>query len=269
MHDTDLTRLLSDTGVTNLRHFETIGSTNTEALNWAESGALDFSLVIAEEQTSGRGRFDRNWVTQRGSSLAFSLILCPSEAEKSTIALLAPLCGIAVQSAVATVAQLEAEIKWPNDVLINRKKFCGILVEAAWREGQLRGVVLGIGINVNVGSVPPNASNSFPATCLQEAAGKPIDRFALLHEILLAIGHWRSKLGTDDFIERWQRKLAFKDEWVRVEHADKSPTIGKVAGISPSGELVLLDENGAKINVMTGDVRLRPMTHNNDGVQHA
>ena len=261
----ELEKALHGTAVKHWRQFEIIGSTNDEALAWAESGAPDFSLVIADKQSGGRGRFDRVWTTEPGSSLAFSLILRLSETERAHIPQYAPLCGIAVHSAVEQLLGISAEIKWPNDVLINRKKFCGILVEAAWRDGALLGVVLGIGLNVNTGSVPSSTAQGFPATCLQQAAGRPVERFALLRDTLLALAQWRSRLGTPEFIQCWQNNLAFRGEWVRIEHGEKPATIGKIIGIDDSGQLLLSDEQGAMISVLTGDVRLRPITGSNQG----
>ena len=240
-----------------IRAYETIGSTNDEALEWIDQGATDFSLVIADEQTKGRGRFDRKWVTRPGSSLAFSLILLPTEAEKEKISLFAPLCGIAIWQALNDRLNLTAEIKWPNDILINRQKCAGILVEAAWKESEMRGVVLGIGININPASIPPIEHQMFPPTCIETALGQPVDRFDLLAAVLTALQDWRPMLGSQAFFNYWQDHLAFIGEWVRIEQSPKPSIIGIVKGIDPDGCLLLTLPDGKEKAVSIGDVHLR------------
>lgn len=257
MDITTLKNKLKDVPLTGLRAFDTIGSTNDEALEWVEQDAPDFSLVIADEQTKGRGRFDRKWVTKPGSSLAFSLILKPSEAEKEKIPLFAPLCGIAVWQALLDQFNLSAEIKWPNDILINRQKCAGILVEAAWKEDQMKGVVLGIGINISPSSIPPVEHQMFPPICIETALGEPVDRFDLLAAVLNAIHDWRPMLGSQAFFDYWQEHLAFKGEWVRIEQSPKPSIIGIVNGIDPDGCLILRLPDGKDKAISIGDVHLR------------
>lgn len=249
---------LSNTKVPQVRYFDTIGSTNDEALAWVNSGAEDFSLVIADEQTKGRGRFDRRWITRPGSSLAFTVILKPRENEAGMIPLFSPLCGIAVREAVQNSLNTAVEIKWPNDVLINRRKFCGILVEASWLENALKGIVLGIGINITRDSVPPMENQQFPATSLEHETSRQLDRFSLLQNVLLSLDQWRGKLGSDEFMKEWQNHLAFIGEPVRIEHSGKPSIIGKMKGIDAQGNLVLSLEDGQEMSFEIGDVHLRP-----------
>jgi len=250
--------VLKKTALTELRYFDSIGSTNTEALQWAADGAPDFALVIADEQTNGRGRFDRRWITNPGSSLAFSLILKPSTQETWNVAFFSPLCGIAVQEAVSSLLGLNTLIKWPNDVLIDGKKFCGILVEAAWHGSEVQGVVLGIGINISPDSLPDAMHQNFPATCLENALGAQVDHFQVLARVLESIEKWRGELGSTAFMHQWESHLAFMGEWVRIEHSEKPSIIGRVKGIDHKGHLVLVEENGNEIDIEIGDVHLRP-----------
>lgn len=265
MIPTSLQTCLSHTRVNQIKYFESIGSTNDEALAWIHSGAEDFSLVIANEQTKGRGRFDRHWVTRPGSSLAFTLILKPKPNEKEMIPLFSPLCGIAVREAVEKCLGTTVEIKWPNDVLINRKKFCGILVEASWIESELAGIVLGIGINISRDSVPPMEFQQFPATSLENETSLSINRFEILQNVLLSLDQWRVKLGTSEFMETWENHLAFVDEQVRIEHSEKPSIIGKMKGINPQGNLVLVLDGGQEMSFEIGDVHLRPGTSTDSG----
>ncbi len=240
-----------------MRAFDTIGSTNDEALAWLENGCNDYSLIIADEQTKGRGRFDRKWVTRPGASLAFSLVLKPTLEETAHLQLFAPLCGLAVWQALHDLYRLDAQIKWPNDVLIERCKCAGVLVEAAWTEAELKGIVLGIGINISEGSLPPSTDRLFPVSCLETAIGHPVDRFEVLSAVLRSIITWRSKLSNPEFISAWQSHLAFLGEPVMIVQSPKSSIIGVVKGIDNHGRLILVREGGIEAAIEVGDVHLR------------
>jgi BirA family biotin operon repressor/biotin-[acetyl-CoA-carboxylase] ligase len=127
MNEEKLIEKLQGLQITEMRFFETIGSTNEEALQWAINGAKDNSLVIANQQTAGRGRRKRRWITIPGSSLAFSLILKPTEKEMLHLPLFSPLGALAVSEAAESLCKIPAQVKWPNDVLLHRKKAAGIL----------------------------------------------------------------------------------------------------------------------------------------------
>src|SRR5215210_2102100 len=131
MDQNELRRALSKLPLGDIRYFDSIGSTNNEALAWAASDAKDFSLVIADEQTAGRGRLDRKWFTPKGTALAFSLILRPSADEERHLTRTVGLAALAIANSLRT-RELIAQIKWPNDVLLNGRKVAGILVESVW-----------------------------------------------------------------------------------------------------------------------------------------
>jgi len=252
-----LAEALKYTPVKEFRYFDTIGSTNDEAQTWADSGASDFSLVVADEQTKGRGRFSRRWVTNLGSSLALSLIIHPDPSEIQKIALFAPLCGLALRDLLQSRLGLLAEIKWPNDVLLSGKKTAGILVEAAWTDDKVAGIILGIGINISRSSLPPDNSQIFPATCLESELGHPVDRLEILVALLNSLSRWRKQLGTPYFFEEWQKHLAFKNKRVRIEDSQKTSIIGTVKGIDAKGNIVLILDNGLEQDFTAGDVHLR------------
>ncbi len=254
-----LTAALAPIKLADLRVFDTVGSTNDEALAWLDAGASDCSLVISDEQTKGRGRFDRRWVTRPGSALAFSLILKPNQFETTKLALFAPLCGLAVHDALKDLYSLDTEIKWPNDILIQRQKCCGILVEAAWTSNQPRGIVLGIGINITPESVPPIDLLRFPATCLETSLARPVDRIQVLAAIISHILTWRPQLATKEFFAWWQDHLAFRGEQVVITQAQKPSIIGIEKGIDTAGNLVLTLENNIEMAFEVGDVHLSPM----------
>jgi BirA family transcriptional regulator, biotin operon repressor / biotin---[acetyl-CoA-carboxylase] ligase len=248
---------LAGTAVSEFIAFDSIGSTNDEALDWLNRGSPDWALVVADEQTQGHGRFTRHWVTNPGSALAFSLILKAHNIDPLKLSLFSPLCGVAIHEALKAKFNLITQIKWPNDVLFDEQKFAGILVEAVWHNTNLVGLVLGIGINITPGSIPAPEQLSFPATCLESALGHPLDRFSLLHEILLSIQKWSLKVGSVEFFNVWDENLAFKGHRVKIEHSEKSSIIGIEKGINQNGSLVLIQDDGTEIPFEIGDVHLR------------
>jgi BirA family biotin operon repressor/biotin-[acetyl-CoA-carboxylase] ligase len=165
VNEADLKTALSGLPLGQIHYFSEIGSTNDFAHTLLEEGAADGALVVADAQTQGRGRLGRKWITVPGAALAFSLALKPEAHELEHLAFFAPLAGLAVCQALVENYGLPAEVKWPNDVLIERRKTCGILVEAVWQGSQLQGVVAGIGVNVASSAVPPDDEVLFPATC--------------------------------------------------------------------------------------------------------
>jgi BirA family transcriptional regulator, biotin operon repressor / biotin---[acetyl-CoA-carboxylase] ligase len=237
--------------------FNRIGSTNDFARSLLENGAGDGTLVIADEQTLGRGRLDRRWITPPGSALAFSLVLRPTPLEQTVIGRFAPLCGLAVCKALAEKYGLKAEVKWPNDVLLDRRKTCGVLVEAHWLGTNLQGLVAGIGVNVSPPSVPDKTQVLFPATCVEDHSGARVEREDLLSAILNALLQERGRIVSPDFLADWEARLAFKSEWVTVEGSSSS-LVGRVLGVAPDGGLRLQPESGPEVVVNVGDVHLRP-----------
>lgn len=257
MVSSDLRERLADLGIPDLRYFDTIGSTNDEAMAWAERDAPDFALVVADRQTRGRGRLGRHWVTNPGAALALSVVFRPQPAEMTNVAQFSPLGGLGVASALESLG-LAAQIKWPNDVLANRKKLCGILAEAVWSGSELRGLVVGIGVNVAPESVPPPEEVMFPATCVECELGKPVDRLGLLRRILSEIQAWRGRLGQDEFLAAWEAHLAFRGEMVKVDPPGAAAVHGRLAGVDAQGNLRLRLENGEDVLLAAGDVHLRP-----------
>lgn len=256
MNQNELKKALSKLPLGDVRYFESIGSTNNEALAWATGGARDLSLVIADEQTAGRGRLDRKWFTPKGTALAISLILRPTDGEKSHLSRIVGLAALAVADSLRTRG-LVSQIKWPNDVLLNGRKVAGILVESVWSGEEVDGLVIGIGMNVLKEAVPSADVLFFPATSLEESLGPHIERGKLLQDILAGLIALRSHLGSDSFIASWEKALAFRGEQVQAEQ-DGSLITGKLIGLESDGSLRLVDEAGKSITVRFGDVRLRP-----------
>lgn len=258
MDETTFRKLLADLPFKNLRYFDQLGSTNDEALAWATQHAPDMSLVYTEEQTSGRGRMGRGWFTPPGAALALSLILRPQASERESIALFSGLGALSLATALKKYG-ITAQIKWPNDVLINRHKTAGVLVETVWMGTEAESVVLGIGVNVAPESVPPLEMLNFPATCVLSEAPLPIERFDLLHTLLMELIAWRPKLASDEFLRAWDESLAFRGETVRVLVGEAESVVGQVAGLETDGSLRLSLDQGKTRIVRFGEVHLRPL----------
>lgn len=257
MDQNELKKVLSSLPLGDIRYFDSIGSTNNEALAWGTSGAKDLSLVIANEQTAGRGRLDRKWFTPKGTALALSLILRPTAEEKPYLTRIVGLAALAVADSLRTRG-LVSQVKWPNDVLLNGRKVAGILVESVWSGEDVDCLVIGIGVNVLKEAVPSDELLLFPATSLEESLGPAVQREKVLQDILAAMIALRPHLGSDSFISSWEKALAFRGEEVQVEQGDGTLLTGKLLGLEPDGSLRLSDDKSASITVRFGDVRLRP-----------
>ena len=163
------------------------GSTNTDLLARAASGAAEGLVLAAEEQTAGRGRLGRSWVTPPGTALAFSVLLRPAAVPAARRGWLPLIAGISVAAAARAVSGVDARLKWPNDVLIGDGKLAGILAEAAGDA-----VVIGIGMNVLTppGELPAGPGGLRPTSLL--ASGAPVAREAVLTGIC---GRWASGMS--------------------------------------------------------------------------
>jgi BirA family biotin operon repressor/biotin-[acetyl-CoA-carboxylase] ligase len=258
-----------------LRYYDRTGSTNVEAGNWADRGAPDLALVIADEQTTGKGRYNREWLTIPGVSLAFSLVIRKFEQiashriEEFTHPEIFPrmtaLGSLAVSQALKKKYNLIAQIKWPNDVLLNGCKIAGILTETHWQGDHPMAAILGIGVNVGPESVPSEKELIFPATCVQASLGHPISRLELLRSILEQILEWRDRLALPEFLKVWEEQLAFRGEWVDIivePGSDKQEVYqGLLLGLDCLGGLRLRDRSGQEYTLRMGDMRLRPSAH--------
>lgn len=256
--ETQYRKTLKNLPLGDIHYHHSIGSTNDEALALAVQDVPDLTLIIADEQTSGRGRLDRKWFTPLNSALAMSLILRPTQMEKTHPSRATGLLAVSLAASLRTLG-LTPQIKWPNDVLLNGHKVAGILVEMVWMGDELEALVLGLGVNVLKESVPPAEQVLFPATSIDDALGQPVDRATLLGNIISYMLEWRPKLGTDAFIKAWEENLAFYGQQVQVEDGDGERVTGKILGLDLDGGLRLRDEHGKSVTVHFGEVHLRPL----------
>lgn len=251
-------RALAKLPLASCRYYDTIGSTNDKALAWASRGAPDFSLIIADEQTSGRGRMERAWFTPPHSALAMSLILHPTTVERAHPSRTTGLLAVSLAESLLKLG-LAPQIKWPNDVLLAGRKVAGILVESSWMGEELEALVLGMGVNVLNPSVPPADQLLFPATSIETELGHPVDRAGLLADILTRVLDLRPTLGTDVFLKAWEARLAFRGQQVQVEDRSGKSISGELIGLESDGSLCLRNEDGKSVTVHSGEVHLRPL----------
>jgi BirA family biotin operon repressor/biotin-[acetyl-CoA-carboxylase] ligase len=234
--------------------YQQIGSTNDQARQFAAAGGPEGLLVVADEQTAGRGRRERRWLTPPGTALALSVVMRPAlPAARSTR--LVMVAGLAVCDAVEQTAGLRPALKWPNDVLIGGRKAAGILVESALAGEAVEYAVAGIGLNV---SWAPGAEDvDFPATCLEAEAGRVVGRRELLRAVLAALEARYLQLDTEALYLDWRAHLAYIDTPVELR-TETEVLAGRIQDVDPDGALVFRTEAGEARHVLAGDVHLRP-----------
>ena len=257
MNEHSLREALKDLEIGQIHFFEETDSTNERALVLSGQGAPEFTLVIAERQTAGRGRFGRRWETAPGTSLAFTVIFFPTAKEQERLSLFSFLGAVAVCRSIEAVCPIEPRIKWPNDVLLDGKKACGILAETSWQGNKIEGLVLGIGINLLHGSIPPAELLMYPATCVQAHCGNEINSLAFLKTVINELKIWRPKLLSLEFLNAYRSRLAFLGEMVTLSPIEGEAVHGIMAGIDNSGNLILKGSDGSEKPYPIGDMRLR------------
>mgnify|MGYP002395868590 CR=1 FL=1 len=235
------------------RYFHEVGSSNDHALAWASSGASDWSLVVADSQTAGRGRKGRRWVTTAGEALAMSLVLRPSEQEIAHFSRFTALAALGLIQALGKMG-LQGEIKWPNDILLGKEKVAGVLVEADWQGNEMNGLVVGMGVNITQASVPERAQLRYPATSIEAVLGKKINRWRLLVDILSAMMTVRSYLSEDAFVREWNEKLAFRGDCVVFRLPGENPEPMRLVGVTQGGQLSLELTDGQRIEAVSGEI---------------
>ena len=240
----------------NLRFFDEIDSTNNELRRIAENGAPDGTLAIAEIQTAGKGRRGRAWTSPRGSGIWMSFLLRPDFAPEYA-SMLTLVTAMAVEKGIRQQTGLDCQIKWPNDIVLNGRKICGILTEMSTEEDSIRYVVVGIGINVNTKEFPEEISKT--ATSLAIETGHPVRRAPLVASILKAWEEYyetyKKTLDLSLLKEEYNARLVNLGREVKVL-APKGDDVGVSGGITDTGELIV-EVDGEKREVMSGEVSVR------------
>jgi BirA family biotin operon repressor/biotin-[acetyl-CoA-carboxylase] ligase len=253
------TERLKDLPLGELYLYQEVDSTNLEAEKLIKEGAAPFSLILADSQTAGKGRQDRTWITRPGQALAFSWVIYPEKGriQPETLGRISGLGALAVSEAIQEEFELEGEIKWPNDVLVDGHKIAGILVEAHWEGCELLDVILGIGINIGLDSIPADPDFKFPATSLEASSGKKINRLEFLVTVLESLLKWYRRLAEPSLIKAWNEHLAYKNQVVSIITPRGPLAEGKLIEVGEDGSLTLEMSSGAPRHFHSGEIQLR------------
>lgn len=241
----------------NLLFFEKVDSTNNMVRTLAEQGAPEGTLVVAANQTAGKGRRGRSWSAPEGTSIAMSILLRP-EFPPERASMLTLVMAMAIARGIREMTGLDAGIKWPNDIVADGKKLCGILTEMSTEMEYIRYVVIGVGINVSMKEFPDELKQK--ATSLELCVGRPVKRAPLIDACMRAFEEYYEKyLQTLDLSllqEEYNRELVNVGREVTVL-APAGDYTGVSHGINREGELVVELAGGEIRNVVSGEVSVR------------
>jgi len=240
-----------------LEVYDEIGSTNDRVRELGEAGAPEGTLVAANHQTAGKGRRGRVWQTPAGTALAFSLLLRP-QIPPERVSMLTLAAAVAVRRGIEKASGLACRIKWPNDIVHDGKKICGILTELSAEMEQVRFCIVGIGINVTVQSFPPELSDK--AASILTETGRAVSRSVLLGDILTAFEEiYADVVRTQDLsslIPEYEQNMAGIGEPVVIEDPQHRRQ-AECQGISPLGAMRVKNPDGTEENIISGEVSVR------------
>lgn len=232
------------------RFYPQVDSTNDLARAWLLDGAPQGAAVIADEQVKGRGRKGRYWHTPPGVALAVSVILRP---RPETLHQITMLGALAISDMLQKIGAADVGIKWPNDVLLNQRKVSGVLLEAEWDGELLRGVILGMGVNVRMDFTGTEIENT--AISIEPALNNRFERTTLLAHLLEQIDAWVAKLGSTELFETWRSRLVTVGRPVIVHTSDSTLT-GTAEDVDREGALFVRDSNHALHRIVAGDIEM-------------
>ena len=239
-------------------HFFKVDSTNNVALELGQAGEAHGALIVAEEQTAGRGRLGRAWHSEKTSGIYASVLLRPPISPVQA-PLLTLIAGLAAREAVAEQTGLHPDIRWPNDLVLHGKKFCGILTEMHAEPDRVRFAVIGIGMNVNNARVPEELAAI--ATSLRMESGRTHARLELLVRLLRHLERYYNQFlaeGAAPLVARFSEVSTFaRGKRVRISAGAESYT-GTTAGLEPNGMLRVERDDGSTVVVLAGDVAEAP-----------
>ncbi len=233
-------------------HFSQVDSTMDVARKEALWGAPAGTVIVAEQQTAGKGRLQRNWLSPAGG-LALSVIFRPN---LDNLPYMIMIASLAVAEAIRKTTGLKPQIKWPNDILIREKKISGILIENDIRKNDLKYCIVGIGVNVNirVANFPEIATL---ATSLSDELKKQVSRLQILVALLSELDRLYQQLSRRSVIwEAWQKQLITIGQKVQVNMGGRTYT-GTAESVTHDGSLLLRQKEGGVVRVIAGDVNLQ------------
>jgi len=235
-------------------HFFKVDSTNNVALRLGQEDEPHGAVVLAEEQTAGRGRVGRAWHSEKTSGIYCSVLLRPL-LPPSQAPLLTLLAGLAARDAIVEQTGLYPDLRWPNDLLLRGKKLCGILTEMHAEPDRVRFVVLGIGINVNHTRMPEELAAL--ATSLRMESGRVHSRLELLVKLLRHLDRYYNQFltaGAAPILSRFAEVSSYaRGKRVRISTSTET-YVGTTAGLEPNGMLRVQREDGRTVVVLAGDV---------------
>lgn len=237
-------------------HFDSLNSTNTEAVSQAKRGAKEGLCVVARQQTAGRGRHGKHWISPENAGLYFSIVLRP-QLEMRFLSLLTLMSAVAVFDVLEKFYGLKPDIKWVNDVHVNEKKICGILAETT-ETGKGLAVIVGIGINLSFENLPQSISAA--ATSIESETNNKPDARKLLENLTAQFSNFYEVLkgenGAENIRRHWIQRssYAFGKE-VRAVLTNEIIT-GKTCGIEENGALRIMQSDGQIITIQAGDVEM-------------
>jgi BirA family biotin operon repressor/biotin-[acetyl-CoA-carboxylase] ligase len=231
-----------------IQRLESLPSTNTEAARAALGGAPEGLCIVAREQTAGRGRQQRTWISPAGAGLYFSIVLRP-QLNARAWPLITLMAALAVQDALKESCALATDIKWPNDILVNERKLCGILAEAI-ECSQGRACILGIGINLRDGAFAPHLREI--ATSVEASIGHAPDYEVVLQALVRCLARRYELLhkssGAQELLKHWTARSSYAtNKFVRVALADETFE-GRTRGLEPDGAL--------RVETVTGEIKI-------------
>lgn len=235
-------------------HFFQIESTNDVALRLGEKGEPHGTIVFAEKQTAGRGRAGHAWVSDASAGIYATILLRPPISPVIS-PVLTVAAGLAAREAIAGQTGLSPDIRWPNDIMLNGKKICGILTEMQADPGRIHFAALGIGINVNQSKMPSQIESI--ATSLRIETGRAHSRMELLARLLRCLDRYYNQFieeGAAPILRQFVQMSSYAEgKRVRVEN-EKESFVGTTAGLEPSGILRVRRDDGAVEQVLSGNL---------------
>lgn len=241
-----------------IHYLDSIDSTNSEAKRLALAGAREGTVVLAEVQTAGKGRLGRSWTSSGQKGIWCSVLLTPP-VNIAQVGQYSFVAAVAVAEGIAAATGLPVEIKWPNDVLINRKKVCGVLLELVAELEQVDTLIVGFGVNVNqeLADFPEEVQHK--ATSLAILSGKRVNRVEVLSKILNALQEnyqLMEQEGFEPIRQKWLQRCCLLGQEVVISGNGRQIMEGILAGLRADGALLLETAEGQQA-ILSGDVSLR------------
>jgi len=242
-----------------IHYYDETGSTNSVLSRLADNGASEGTTVIADKQTSGRGRLGRRWISPPGMNLYISVLFRPSIAAWES-PLLTFIASIALTETIKKTGVPPTEIKWPNDLVINGRKVAGVLTEMSPKGDRVDYVVVGIGVNINMSREQMKremGETAKFATSIKENKGEETDRAKFTGDLLLGLESWYEsfkKRGKSYIIREWTERWGGQNRRVRVAMEKGEVIEGIATGIDREGHLLVKKDDESTVKIITGDV---------------